>query len=105
MSNDITLDQEDQQNVYGTKETRQYQQTAVNRFHIALENGFKRILAVAPTGAGKTYQSGLISSHPHTRSLLNIPENRKIKVLFIAHLDRLLRQATKEFSKEVPEVD
>jgi type I restriction enzyme R subunit len=85
---------------YGDKELRWYQIAAINETIQALERHEKRIAIVLPTGAGKTITAACLLNTPKIRQLLNIPDNRKLKVLFVSHLNRLLTQAEKTFAEE-----
>ena len=86
------------------KEARYYQMEAVSGIQRALLEGHKRIALVLPTGSGKTLTAALFFSHPGTRKLFNVPGNKKIRVLYAAHLDALLQQAIREF-QSFPEVE
>ena len=96
----LQVNQEDEsiKELFGDVETRWYQMAALHRVEDALRDGFKRILVVAPTGAGKTITSGLIFSSPEIRKILKVPANRKLRLLFIAHKHRLLSQAEKAYA-------
>lgn len=86
--------------MFGDKEARWLQIAVVNAVHEALEEGHIRILIIQPTGSGKTISSGLIVIDERIRALLNVPENRKINVLFISHRRRLLTQAESAYAVE-----
>jgi len=83
--------------MYGDKEMRWYQIAARNQTIAALDNGVSRVLIVQPTGAGKTITIVSSLSQPDFRKALGVNGNRKLRVLFIAHTNRLLTQAEKTF--------
>lgn len=105
MENETTLDVSEKSTLtdsvlvelYGEREVRWYQIASRTEVEIFLEQGFKRILVQLPTGAGKTLTSGLIFSSERIRNALGV-HGRNLKVLFIAHMHRLLSQAEKEFA-------
>lgn len=78
---------------------RYYQINGIYKLNHLLEENFKRILFIMPTGTGKTLQSMLSVLSVDILKTLNlyhkIEENKKIRVLFIVHKRRLLRQAEK----------
>ncbi len=81
------------------KTPRYYQINAIRSCADYLNNGFRRILYVQPTGTGKTLLSRLTALDVNIRKALGIYGlKRKIRVLFIASQARLLRQAISEFS-------
>lgn len=84
--------------LFGDKEVRYYQADAVHLTEQALEQGKKRILIELPTGAGKTITSGLVFSSFRVRAALGIPANQKLRILFIAHKNRLLSQAEQAYA-------
>lgn len=91
-SNDLIADQVEE--MFGDKEVRWYQVAARNGVEDALEQkATARILVVLPTGAGKTITSGLIFASHRVRKALNVPDDRNLRLLFIAHKHRLLTQA------------
>lgn len=92
-----TLNEEQLTELFGEKEMRWYQIAARNQVEAALEEGSTRICVVMPTGSGKTATSGLIFSSPKIRKLLNIPDDKPLKLLFIAHKHRLLSQAEEAY--------
>lgn len=82
------------------KEARFYQTEAVSLVEKGLiQESKKRVLVVLPTGAGKTLTSKLILSSPAIREHLNVGD-RPLRVLFLAHNTRLLRQAAAEYADE-----
>lgn len=87
--------------LFGEKLIRWYQTAALHGVERALENGLRRILLEMPTGTGKTVTSGLIFSSDRIRKALNVPDNRPLRLLFIAHKHRLLTQAEREFAAAV----
>ena len=94
--NDVSgnVTEDDAVELFGDKAVRWYQIAARNATeqHLAA-NPKARVLIVLPTGAGKTITSGLIFSSREIRKALNVPEDRNLRLLFIAHKHRLLTQA------------
>lgn len=82
----------------GVKEQRHFQMEAVAGVEAAFREGHKRIVIVMPTGAGKTYTSRLVFESEYVREMCGVPEGVPIRVLFVAHLDRLLQQAIREYA-------
>jgi len=85
---------------YGEKELRWYQVAAINAVCKYLLEGFLRICINLPTGAGKTLTLAAALSHSGIRKALNVKGNRKLRVLFVAHNNRLLTQAEETFIEE-----
>lgn len=79
------------------KEPRYYQINGVNKLISYINEGFRRILYIMPTGTGKTLQSKLTILSTEFRKSVGIENKEKIRVLFIVHKNRLLRQAEKEY--------
>jgi DNA repair protein RadD len=67
---------------------RDYQSKVVRDLYDQIRRGYKRILIVAGTGAGKTVISGQIT---------NDAESRRRRVLFLVHLDVLVGQTYSTF--------
>jgi superfamily II DNA or RNA helicase len=86
--------------MFGDKEARWFQIAARNGVEEALREGIKRILVVMPTGSGKTVTSGLIFTSEVIREILEIPEDRPLRLLFVAHTHRLLTQAERVYAEE-----
>lgn len=84
--------------MFGEKKSRWYQVAALHGVEESLEKLIMRILIVHPTGAGKTITSGLIFSSMRVRRALGIPDNRKLRLLFITHKGRLLTQAERTYA-------
>ena len=84
--------------MYGEKEVRWYQTSALHGVEQALEEGKMRILIEMPTGTGKTVTSGLIFSSDRVRRALHVPVGEPLRLLFIAHKHRLLTQAEREYA-------
>jgi len=88
-----------------SKVPRYYQTNAVHTAIDYLEVGFRRLLYVSPTGTGKTLLSKLTATSIKLREMLGINEkirnnpDYKVRVLFIAGQQRLLRQAIEEFEE------
>lgn len=98
----IENEQEDQNEevvLYGDKQMRWYQIASHNQAVKALENGIKRILIVQPTGTGKTLTIVHLLSNGDVARVLGV-KDRKLRVLFVAHLHRLLTQAEQTFAEE-----
>lgn len=81
------------------KTPRYYQTNGVRTAATYLENGFKRILFIQPTGTGKTLLSKLVALDKNIRKQLKLEKKEKIVVLFIADSNQLLRQAAMEFAE------
>jgi superfamily II DNA or RNA helicase len=94
------LDQGTVVEMFGDREARHYQITAKNQVIQALKDGFRRICVVLPTGAGKSLTSGLVFACPEMREFLKIPADQPIRILFIAHRQRLLSQAEELYAQE-----
>ena len=86
--------------LFGEKEMRWYQIAAKNGTIQAIVQGFKRIMIVLPTGSGKTITVAATLNTYEIRTALGITEDRKLRVLFVSHLQRLLTQADEAFSAE-----
>lgn len=84
--------------MFGEMTARWYQIAAKNQTETALEAGIKRILVVLPTGAGKTLTSGLIFSSERVRRAVGINDGRRLRLLFVAHKQRLLTQAERAYA-------
>jgi DNA repair protein RadD len=81
-----------------SKIPRYYQSNAVNQVADYLEEGWTRIGVKSPTGTGKTLITKLVALSDRIRASLNIPADRKIRVLYVAAKRRLLRQAMAEYA-------
>lgn len=68
-------------------ELRDYQQTLYDKTRTAFRNGARRVLVVAPCGAGKTFL------------FAKMAENTKGEVLVLTHRQELLRQTQKLFAE------
>lgn len=85
------------------KTPRYYQTNAVHTAIDYLSVGFRRLLYVSPTGTGKTLLSKLTATSIQLREIFGINQkirenpDYKVRVLFIAGQQRLLRQAIEEF--------
>lgn len=82
---------------YGDQELRWFQIAARNGIIQALQDNVRRILVEMPTGSGKTTMIASSLDHPDLRQVLNISEDRPLRVLFVAHKHRLLTQAERTF--------
>jgi superfamily II DNA or RNA helicase len=87
-----------EEEMFGDKSIRWYQTAAKNGVEQGLEDGAMRILVELPTGAGKTITSGLIFGSDRVRRALKIKGNRPLRLLFIAHKNRLLTQAERAYA-------
>jgi len=84
--------------MFGEKPARWYQVAALNAVEDDLENKPHRILVEHPTGAGKTITSGMIFSSPRVRKAVGITDDRRLRLLFVAHKYRLLTQAEQTYA-------
>lgn len=100
MSNEQNNEQNQLVEMFGDVECRWFQIAARNAVEDALTEQIKRILIVLPTGAGKTITSGLVFNSLRIRELLGVPEDRKLRLMFIAHTNNLLSQAEKVYADE-----
>lgn len=86
--------------MFGDKEARWYQIAARNlTVKYIVEELARRVLVKQPTGAGKTFTSGLIFSCPKLRAFFNLKGEEKMIILFIAHKHRLLTQAERAYAQ------
>lgn len=93
---------DDEVEMYGDKPVRWYQIAARNAVEAAIEaKRNARVLVVLPTGAGKTITSGLVFSSMRLRKALGVPDDRNLRLLFIAHKHRLLTQAEQAYAAAV----
>lgn len=93
VSEEISVDE-----MFGERHARWYQIAARNEAVDAIINGEMRVLVKQPTGAGKTFTSGLIFSCPRLRAHFGLKEGEKLSILFVAHKHRLLTQAEREYA-------
>lgn len=94
---DLTQDQITE--FYGEKELRWAQVACKNGTINAITRGVRRVLIVLPTGVGKTITIAALLDTPEMHTALNIKEERALKVLFLAHVHRLLTQAERTFAE------
>jgi superfamily II DNA or RNA helicase len=85
---------------YGDKAIRWYQIAARNEAIAAIYAGIKRILIQMPTGAGKTLTIACTLGSPEMKKALGVSIDQKLRVLFVAHMGRLLTQAERTFADE-----
>lgn len=87
---------------FGDKLCRHYQVSSMRRVEDAFVNqGAQRVCLVSPTGSGKTTSCGMICSSHVIRKFCGVSNDmdqhdqykEKLRVLFVAHRDRLLQQA------------
>ena len=83
---------------YGEKKLRWAQVACRNGTIQAIEEGVMTILVCLPTGVGKTLTIACTLNHIDLRKALKIKGDRPLKVLFIAHIHRLLTQAERTFA-------
>lgn len=93
------VEENDEAIFYGDKQVRWYQNACHNQAVDAVSRGVKRILIVQPTGTGKTLTIVHLLSNGDFARAIGVTD-RKLRVLFIAHLHRLLTQAEKTFAEE-----
>jgi superfamily II DNA or RNA helicase len=93
----MVMNEIDEIEFFGEKQLRWYQIAARNMLARELEMGTKRVLIEQPTGTGKTITLACALSHKDIRQALNVPNDRKLRVLFVAHNHRLLTQAERTF--------
>lgn len=84
--------------LFGDREVRWFQSATRNAVVNALKAGKTRPLIVLPTGSGKTLTIAITVADDQLRSLLKVPADRNIRVVFCAHLQRLLSQAERTFA-------
>jgi superfamily II DNA or RNA helicase len=96
----IPLADFDEVEFYGERQIRWYQLAARNEVIEAVSLGIKRILVDLPTGTGKTLAIACTLCSPEMKKVLGVPLNQKLKVMFIAHMSRLLTQAERTFAEE-----
>lgn len=80
------------------KTPRYYQTGAAEKVAQYLKKGFNRILVKGPTGCGKTFTSKMVAISEEIREHLGLVEGEKMRILYIAGKNRLLRQAIEEFN-------
>ena len=85
---------------FGEKEVRWFQASIRNSVVIEFANGFKRLLIKAPTGSGKSITCAITINSPELHRVLGIPQDRNLRVVFIAHTHRLLTQAERTFAED-----
>lgn len=92
---------------FGEKEVRWYQIASLHEVeHHLINVGHKRICVSLPTGAGKTITSGIIFNSPAIRRWMGLSNEvddngiyiEKMRVMFLAHKNRLLSQAEETFA-------
>lgn len=92
--------QEDVASVFGNQESRWCQIAAHNGIVRELEiSPTARVLLKMPTGVGKTHSIGLVLLSSDIRNALNIT-GRPMRVVFFAHMHRLLTQAERAYLSE-----
>ena len=84
--------------IFGDKTARWFQVAARNGVASALERGINRILVVQPTGTGKTVSAAIIFADERIHRALGVKKGKKARILFIAHKNRLLTQAEREYA-------
>lgn len=90
----------DTEELFGTRTLRWFQVAARNAVaDTFVKNPIARVLVVLPTGSGKTLTNGSILLSPVVREALSEP-GKPLRVLFIAHMHRLLTQAERAYFDE-----
>ena len=97
MSKEIELSEEETTELFGNKEIRWYQIATRNAVIDAFRRGVRRVLIGSPTGTGKTIISAITLNSPELHEVLGI-DDRPLRVVFLAHLSRLLTQAERTFA-------
>jgi superfamily II DNA or RNA helicase len=82
---------------FGSKTPRDYQISSVNEVARYLEQGFRRIEVIGPTGCGKTLTSKLIALSKKVRKAIG-HEDDVMRILFLSNRHRLNRQAMEEYA-------
>ena len=90
----------DEVEFYGDREVRWYQVAAKNEAIYYISQGIKRILVIHPTGAGKTLTIACTMGSPEMKKALGVQEDRRLRIMFVAHVGRLLTQAERLFAEE-----
>jgi superfamily II DNA or RNA helicase len=91
----------DMNELYGEKELRWAQIAARNMLTAAVRQGMRRNLIWMPTGSGKTLTIAItLDQNPELRVLLGVKPGEKMRVLYIAHIHRLLTQAERTFVED-----
>lgn len=80
--------------------SRWYQNETIKKSVSYIVQGYRRILIILPTGSGKTHTSRMLFKGRSLRKALNIPEGKKLKLLFVTHKHRLAAQAMRVFDNE-----
>lgn len=96
----IMMNEAQIEEMFGDKKARALQIAVRNATYEALLEGHKRILAIMPTGSGKTVTSGLILIDEGIRELCEVPPGEQIIVWFLCHRQRLLTQAEHAYACE-----
>ncbi len=87
------------EDVGGTKQTRYYQEIAINNTMAAIAEGKQRILLTLATGTGKTFIAfQIVWKLFHSRWNLNRDGGRRPRILFLADRNILADQAYNAFS-------
>ena len=95
---------------------RHYQVSSIDETCKFLEEGFKKVCILLDTGTGKTLTAKGLLTSVKLRRALGMPDDAKLKVLWIVHRETLLEQASRDFidcenvefipqmmSREIPE--
>lgn len=98
----MTHDIDVEEMYFGDKLCRHYQISSTHQVEDAFVNqGAQRVLLVSPTGSGKSNMSGMICNSLVIRKFCGVSNEldhnghykENLRVLFVAHRDRLLQQA------------
>lgn len=79
------------------KESRDYQISTADYIVDSILNNIRTNNVISPTGTGKTHISTLIATHSKIREALGVKGNRKVRILFFAHMSHLLYQASQTY--------
>lgn len=102
MTHLATIDDNVEEMYFGDKKARWYQIASMHQVEDAFVNQkAQRVCLVSPTGSGKSNMSGMICNSPIIRKFCGVSNEldsndqykEKLRVLFVAHRDRLLQQA------------
>ena len=106
MTTDMTQSDNVEELFFGDLQARSYQIGSLKQVEQAFTNGAKRVCLVSPTGSGKTVNAGIIMTSPIIRKLCGVSNEttasgnykQNLRVMFIAHRDRLLQQAVSTYA-------
>lgn len=90
----------DVEEFYGEKPLRWVQIAVRNALTSAIARGIRTNLVCLGTGVGKTIAIACSLGHIDMKRALQITEDRPVRVIFIAHIHRLLTQAERTFAND-----